>query len=481
MVDSVLERIWQTLVEKNVSLVMLYNREGEILWHRGRRVDGQWVQNGRGFSTTCVRKSLETGNGLDTRDIHLSLAHGDLPGSALFLRIRSLQIQALSQGLFLYADSGSRDAFSDADREVFRALGEVLSGLIRRLGLSASGREGVTGRSAVARRLREMALAFALESEPVLLLGETGVGKSHLAEVIHHASGRPGRLVVLNTPAIPENLFESELFGHRRGAFTDAREDREGAVTLAEGGTLFLDEIAETPPALQAKLLRFIETRRYQVLGDSREREGDVRIVAATNRDLETDIRNRTFREDLYYRLSVLELTIPPLRQRREDIADLVREREDLLRGKAYGAGFWEALAAHEWPGNFRELHSVLKRLGIMGGDPLTERDVLAQIRQQPGGGPEGGGLPGEGQGGTERVWPELSAGNGFWECIWPLFIERHRSRKDMHAFLKVRWHAQGESLKALAQSLFIPEEEYKKFVAVLHKYDIHPRMEAPE
>jgi NtrC-family two-component system response regulator AlgB len=212
---------------------------------------------------------------------------------------------------------------------------------------------------------------------PVLLRGESGTGKGVLARALHAWSPRGDQpFVVVNCPTLSGELLASELFGHARGAFTGAVRDQPGRVEAAEGGTLLLDEIGELPPALQAKLLRFLQDRQFERVGEARTRTVDVRVVAATNRDLEKEVAEGRFREDLLYRLNVLDLTVPPLRERREDIPALA---EALLSFAARSFGqavptlhpdALAALAAHAWPGNVRELKNVLERARILFSGP---------------------------------------------------------------------------------------------------------------
>ena len=204
----------------------------------------------------------------------------------------------------------------------------------------------------------------------VLLLGETGTGKDLAAEAIHQASPRSaGPFVVVDCGAIPEALIESELFGHERGAFTGAVEKRTGAFEAAHGGTVFLDEVGELPLALQPKLLRVLERRVIKPIGSNTGKEVDVRVVAATNRDLRAEVNRGAFREDLFFRLSVITVRMPPLRERREDIEGLA---QSFLRTVAPSqpelpAGLRQRLAAHHWPGNVRELRNAVERAVAMG------------------------------------------------------------------------------------------------------------------
>ena len=203
----------------------------------------------------------------------------------------------------------------------------------------------------------------------VLLLGESGVGKELFARAIHDESPRAGGpFVAINCAALPEALLESELFGHERGAFTGADRRRVGRFEAADGGTLFLDEVAETSPAVQAKLLRALQERRATPLGGCEGRPFDVRVVCASNRDLQGLVREGLFREDLYFRLAAFPVTIPPLRERRGDVALLARH---ILGegGPALDAAALERLERHDWPGNVRELQNALRRAAALCGE----------------------------------------------------------------------------------------------------------------
>jgi two-component system response regulator AtoC len=222
----------------------------------------------------------------------------------------------------------------------------------------------------------------------VLLTGESGTGKEVLARAIHAQSGRREEaFVAVNCGAIPEMLLESELFGHSRGAFTGASRARRGLFVEADGGTLFLDEIGELPVALQVKLLRVLQEEEVRPLGESKPLQVDIRVIAATSRQLEEEVAAGRFREDLFYRLNVLRVPVPPLRERREDIAVLVdhlvgRARETL--GKPIRSVTDDALArllAYPWPGNVRELENVIERAVILAEtDRITLRDLPENV-----------------------------------------------------------------------------------------------------
>jgi transcriptional regulator with GAF, ATPase, and Fis domain len=231
---------------------------------------------------------------------------------------------------------------------------------------------GIAGRSpALLAVLRDVRLV-AVTDATVLVTGESGTGKELIARAIHESSGRWERAMVkVNCAAMPASLMESELFGHERGAFTGATARREGRFALADGGTIFLDEIGELPLELQAKLLRVLQEGEFEPVGSSRTRKVDVRVIAATNRDLEEEVRAGRFREDLYYRLNVFPVRVPALRERLDDIPLLVEaflQRLAKRLGRSFDPPCGESLRclrAHGWPGNVRELQNVVERAAI--------------------------------------------------------------------------------------------------------------------
>lgn len=219
---------------------------------------------------------------------------------------------------------------------------------------------------------------------PLLLRGESGTGKSVLARWIHSMSPRNHQpFVVVNCPTLSEELLTSELFGHARGAFTGAVRDQPGRVEAAEGGTLFLDEIGDISPSLQAKLLRFLEEKEFERLGENKTRHANVRTVAATNRDLEEQVRKGLFREDLFYRLNVIDLQLPPLRERREDILRLARRflvffaKSARRQTPALSKAAEESLTAYSWPGNVRELRNTIERAVILWPAKIIEPEAF--------------------------------------------------------------------------------------------------------
>ena len=247
--------------------------------------------------------------------------------------------------------------------------------------------EHVVAESAAMVRMLGMAAQVAATDSTVLLLGETGTGKEMLAHYLHQRSGRAGRpLVEVNCAALPENLLEMELFGYERGAFTGALSTgKEGLIEAADGGTLFLDEINSMPLSIQGKLLRVLESRRSKRLGAVKERKIDFRLLAATNQDLKLCVERGTFRSDLYYRINVVPLEIPPLRDRREDIIPLALHFLELYcqkygRLKTLTRRATEQLRQYDWPGNVRELKNAMERVVVTSASGVTEIEQIPEF-----------------------------------------------------------------------------------------------------
>ncbi|HTS57023.1 MAG TPA: sigma-54 dependent transcriptional regulator [Terriglobales bacterium] len=253
------------------------------------------------------------------------------------------------------------------------------------------GFENILGRSGALLQVLDTAARAARTHSTVLIRGETGTGKELLARAIHFNSSRKHRpLITINCAAIPKELLESELFGHKRGAFTGAVGEKRGKIETADGGTIFLDEIGEMPLELQVKLLRLIEEGEIEKIGSEVKNQVDVRIIAATHRDLQAMIEDGIFREDLYYRLVVIPLLLPPLRERMEDIPDLVEyffrksrqknDRPELVMAPALLPYF----ARYRWPGNVRELENVVERMVVLArGDEITVQDLPEFLRRE--------------------------------------------------------------------------------------------------
>jgi two-component system NtrC family response regulator len=230
----------------------------------------------------------------------------------------------------------------------------------------------------------------------VLIYGESGTGKELFARLIHHLSPRAKRpMVVVNCGVLQENLLESELFGHEKGAYTGASSKRTGKAEEAEGGTLFLDEIGDIPPGIQVKLLRFLQEREFQRLGGNQTLQADVRVIAATNRDLEVRVKEGTFREDLFYRLNVINLKLPPLRERKEDLRGLINHflgsyaRENRKNLKGITSEAFDLLMKYDYPGNVRELENIVERAVVIARDEVITTSDLPFGNRFPSGSDE--------------------------------------------------------------------------------------------
>ncbi len=252
--------------------------------------------------------------------------------------------------------------------------------------------EGMVAKSAAMRKIFSLLPKVAQAPSNVLITGESGTGKELIARAIHRLSPRKDRpFVVVNCGGIPANLLESELFGYSRGAFTGATREKKGLFAVAHGGTIFLDEIGELPPELQVKLLRVVQQKSFIPLGETQEIEVDVRIISATNRDLEKEVLAGNFREDLYYRLNVISIHVPPLRERREDIPVLVQyfldkyARQMGKKVEGISAYALKALEEYDFPGNIRELENIIERSVALetGSLILPESLVLSRSKRQ--------------------------------------------------------------------------------------------------
>jgi len=340
------------------------------------------------------------------------------------LRIRShVAVPLLVDGKWLYAlttamaESGR--SFSDKEVERIRIVGQILANAVYRRSIERKlrdsirevrdlqrqletenaylreaiapnvGFEEIAGRSLALREVLAQAAQVAPMGTAVLLLGETGTGKELVARAIHAHSKRAERaLIKVNCAALPASLVESELFGHEKGAFTGATSAKPGRFELADGGTLFLDEVGDLPPEAQAKLLRVLQDGEFERVGAVRTCKVDVRVIAATNRDLERAIAEGSFREDLYYRLSVFPLHLPPLRERPEDIPllvwELIHERQAELGRhiERVPEKAMQALSRYLWPGNIRELGNVIERALILSQGPTLALDTFIASQQ---------------------------------------------------------------------------------------------------
>jgi two-component system, NtrC family, response regulator HydG len=373
-----------------------------------------------GHEVRAVGSAAEALQALATRTPDLVLCDVVLPGASglgLLLRIKESHprlpvVMMTAHGNIDSAVEAMKAGAGDfltkpLDHQMLHALLEATSGDVRRqhatraldaqLDRGDGGAAGMVGQSRAMRELQRTVALLASTDASAIITGESGTGKEVVARAIHaHSARRDRPFVAINAAAIPEGLIESEVFGHEQGAFTGAVRARAGCFELAEGGTLFLDEIAEMPIALQPKLLRVLEDGRARRLGGGRDIRFDVRVIAATNRDVGGAIREGRLREDLYYRLNVFELVMPPLRERGDDIPLLaqhfVREfsRKHQLRVEGLGESAARQLESHPWPGNVRELRNVMERAVIVARSGWIERRHLPPYLQTmtPGGSP---------------------------------------------------------------------------------------------
>ncbi len=345
--------------------------------------------------------------------------------------------------------------------------------------------ESLIGASAAARNL-EVEISDAARSDAkVLLTGESGVGKEVVARLIHQLSRRRGtKLVALNCAAVPDSLLESELFGHVRGSFTGAYRDKPGLLELANSGTIFLDEIGETSLRMQALLLRFLENGEIWRIGADRvQATSDVRVIAATNRELADRIAQREFRADLYYRLNVLHIKIPPLRDRRDDIHlfldHFLRVYSDrhLTPVPEFTPAARAALIAYEWPGNVRELKNLIERLVVRRrSGPVDEPDLPSEVlglsRRTTAPAP-GEAAPVRSR--ADELYDRMVVqGESFWSAVHPLFTARDMTRDDLRAIISRGLTQTRGSYRLVLQLFNMPAEDYKPFLNFLRKHQCH-------
>ena len=338
---------------------------------------------------------------------------------------------------------------------------------------------GFIGSSPAIREVLEDADAIAASDSKVLISGESGVGKEVLARLIHARSRRRQRpMMTINCAGVPEGLLESEFFGHVRGSFTGADRDRQGFLEAADTGTVLLDEVGEMSLRMQGMLLRFLESGEIQRIGSERARTTvDVRVIAATNRDLLEQVQAREFREDLYYRLNIVYLVVPPLRERREDIALLFHHYIDLLSAQMavprpeIGPGVMDTLEQHEWPGNVRELRNVVERVLLMRpGQMITPEKLPLTPRRRA--------LEPAANGRTPEKIAEtcfrnmVEGGVSFWTAVYEPFMTRDLTRETVRLIILQSLEKTKGSYRMIAQLLNLPPTDYKRFMNFLQKHD---------
>jgi transcriptional regulator with PAS, ATPase and Fis domain len=334
--------------------------------------------------------------------------------------------------------------------------------------------------------LREDVVAAGRSDAKVLIVGETGVGKEIVARLIHEAGRRRARnFVTINCAGLPDSLLESELFGHVRGSFTGAYRDKPGLASMAHTGTLFLDELGEMSLRMQALLLRFLETGEIQRVGSDRiEGRLDVRVIAATNRNLTERIESREFREDLYYRLNVLRLAIPPLRDRGDDIAILLRHymaecaRIHRVEEPPLSAAAHDVLMRYRWPGNVRELKNVVERLIVrhhtrreIGPDDLP-REILGASSGES---ERTAATPTAFKTPSQEMWDRMVVkGESFWDVVYPAFIDRELTKTDLRHLVRAGLQRTQGSYRKLVELFRMAPGDYKRFLAFLYQHDCH-------
>ena len=342
------------------------------------------------------------------------------------------------------------------------------------------------GESPVIEALRADIQSAARTHAKVLITGETGVGKEVVARLIHNQSARSRQpFMAVNCSGIPETLLASELFGHARGSFTGAYRDKVGLIRQADRGTLFLDELGEMSLSMQAMLLRFAETGEIQTVGaDGPGGRADVRLITATNRDLRDQIAAGEFREDLYYRLNVIHIRIPPLRERGGDVVLLFRHfvhrasEAHRLPPPDLTPDAEQLILAYQWPGNVRELRNVTERIALRDSNrPITPADLPSEIRVNEGvsiavSGPGQGHAAAEphGQAIAQHLWDKLMAGGDFWEIVQKPFRAHEVTRAELAALIDRGLQETRGSYRALVRLFNLPPTDYKRFHAFLYQ-----------
>jgi two-component system, NtrC family, response regulator AtoC len=341
------------------------------------------------------------------------------------------------------------------------------------------GRALLVGESAAMTELKAEIERVARSDAKVLIGGESGTGKELVAQAIHNGSRRSERsFVAVNCAGLSETLLETELFGHVKGSFTGAYRDKLGKLELADTGTVFLDEIGEMTLRMQGLLLRFLETGELQKVGADRViGRVDVRVLAATNRNLRDMIAQGTFREDLFYRLNVIHLTVPPLRERKDDIPNLANHflrhfTRNVPSAREISPEAMVALTDYHWPGNVRELENVIERLVVTGGDQLIRpEDLPTEIRVR-----QGVGLRPRKE--RRRTVADdlyrrlLEERESFWSVVYPLYMQREITRSNVRDLVRKGLEEARGNYKIVARLFNMDQRDYKKFLNFLRKHD---------
>jgi len=472
MLNRIKEKTWEILKRQQVSLAMICDFNGEILWHKGRDILGRTVENGSGFSKTPIKEAMKKKEEILKRNC-IARSGNNLSKTAIHKHLKTTIIVPINGDFFLYFDSESKEDFSEKDINHIRDIADLFGCAIDYLRRRERSGEGILGKSKVIEEVREKVIKYAIEEEPILLTGETGVGKNYIAKHIHRNSGKDGEFLIVPIPNIPESLFESELFGFIKGAFTGASKSKKGLIEEADGGTLFLDEIAEVPMTFQSKLLEFIDTRQFRRTGSTESQKANVRIVAATNRELEKEVEKGRFREDLYHRLNCFRIHIPALRERIEDIKSIISANRELLKGISLSEGALEQLKQYEWPGNIRELLKVIRVASVeAGGKNKIDREIILKVLSNK----RKLTIKKSKSDRLSKIKQSLKNGKNFWETAWDSFIKRDVDRFLMKELLKEYYRKNLGSFKKMIKDLNIKYKDYNKFMSLLYKYKIDPR-----
>jgi len=345
--------------------------------------------------------------------------------------------------------------------------------------------QDLVGTSPAVGALREEILHAARCDAKVLITGESGAGKEIVARLIHDGSTRSrAPMVTVNCAALTDTLLETELFGHVRGSFTGAYRDRSGVFEQAHRGTVFMDEIGETTPRMQGLLLRFLETGEIQRVGSDRaQTRVDVRVVAATNRVLVDAVAQKLFREDLYYRLNVVHLYVPPLRERRDDISLLLQHFIQVFARQyqppvpLFSEEALAVLLAHNWPGNVRELKNVAERLTIRaGGREIQISDLPADVLRSVSGASAAVAVTAKpSKPVAEQLYEAMvKERQSFWSAVYSPFMSRDLTRADLRALVKRGLESTSGNYKVLVELFNMKPDDYKRFLGFLRKYHCH-------
>jgi transcriptional regulator with GAF, ATPase, and Fis domain len=352
----------------------------------------------------------------------------------------------------------------------------------------------LVGQSAAIRAIDAEIDRAARSDAKVLITGETGSGKEVVARLIHRRSSRAlANLVTLNCAGLPDSLLESELFGHARGSFTGAYRDKPGLLEMAPNGTVFLDEVGEMSTRMQVVLLRFLETGEIQRLGgDGIQAKVNVRLITATNRDLRAQIETGAFREDLYFRLNVIHITVPSLRDRPGDVPLLVDHflgvytRQHRLPPVEVTAEALAVLDGYAWPGNVRELKNVVERMVLKaGGHDIRVSDLPQELTRgaakaaHPAAAPTGERAAPDPASRPSTVAEELTSlmvnqGESFWSAVYPVFMARDMTRADLRRIVQTGLELTNGNYRMLVRAFNMADADYKRFLSFLRKHDCH-------